>query len=59
VLGLIPIALSSRDQRAVTTLTQQANGDAIADVEVEEEMTYAVAGWRICTTFHAVAYARP
>jgi hypothetical protein len=59
LLGLIPIALSSRDQRAFGILTQQANGLYIGDVEVEENLTYAVVGWTMCTTFHAVAYARP
>ena len=56
--GLIPIGLSNRDARALTALMQQANGDVVGDVDVEEELTYAVAGWVFCSTFHAVAYAR-
>ena len=56
--GLIPIALSNRDQRAFNRLTEQAHGDSVADVEAEEHMTYAVVGWTICITFHAVAYPR-
>jgi hypothetical protein len=57
-LGVIPIALSGRDQRAFARLREEAHGDYIADVEAEEQMTYAVAGFVICTTFHAIAYAR-
>jgi hypothetical protein len=56
--GVIPIALSSRDQRAFGRLRELAHGDYIADVEVEERMTYAVVGFVMCTTFHAVAYPR-
>ena len=56
--GLIPIALSSRDQRAFARLREEAHGDYISDVEAEEQMTYAFVGFVMCTTFHAVAYQR-
>jgi hypothetical protein len=56
--GLVPIALSNRDQRAYRTLTEQAHGDYVADVEAEQRVTYAFVGWTICTEFHAVAYPR-
>lgn len=56
--GFIPIAMSNRDERALKVLTDQAHGDYIAQVDVQQTMTYAFVGWTICTTLHGTAYPR-
>jgi hypothetical protein len=56
--GIIPIALSDRDERAYRVMTEDARGDYIAQIDVQEHMAYAFAGWVICTNLRGTAYPR-
>lgn len=56
--GFIPIGMSDRDERALRVLTEQAQGQYLAEVQAEQHNTYAFVGWSICTTFHGTAYPR-
>lgn len=55
LLLLIPIAINSRQERAYQDLEQQAAGDFITDVEVQERWQYGFVGTLYCTKLQAKA----
>jgi len=55
LLLLIPISINDRAERAYMQLEQQAGGDFITDVQVEERWTYALVGTQYCTMMQATA----
>lgn len=58
LVGLIPIASNSRQQRAYDSLQQQAGGDFVGDVVLTEEWYYGVVGTVYCTQLDAKAYPK-
>lgn len=55
LLLLIPIAINGRQERAYQDLEQQAAGDFITDVEVQERWQYGFVGTIYCTKLQAKA----
>ena len=56
LLGVIPININSRQERAYQELMDQAGSDAIANVKVSETWAYAVIGTTYWTVLEATAY---
>ncbi len=54
----IPIRVNSRAQRAYESLNEQARGDYVADVMVQERWFYGLVGTGYCTKLVAVAYPK-
>lgn len=52
---LIPISINGRMERAYQDLEQQAGGDFITDVEVQERWVYGFVGTSYCTALQAKA----
>ena len=56
--GVIPIGMTDRYERAYHSLIQQAPSECVADIKMQEELTYIFVGWRFCTFLAATAYAK-
>lgn len=56
LLLLIPINVNVRHKRAFQALMDEADGDYITDIKIEESWTYALVGTVYKTTFEAMAY---
>ena len=57
LLLFIPINVNNRLQRAYAKLEEQAHGDYITDVRVQERWTYGFVGTGYCTELKAKAIA--
>lgn len=57
LLLFIPISVNGRLQRAYADLQEQAHGDYITDVRVQERWTYGFVGTGYCTELTARAIA--
>ncbi len=57
LLLFIPISVNGRLQRAYAELQEQAHGDYITDVQVQERWTYGFVGTGYCTELKARAIA--
>lgn len=55
LLMFIPIAVNGRMERAYTSLQEQAAGDIITNVQVQESWTYALVGTIYCSDLRAKA----
>jgi hypothetical protein len=55
LLLLIPISINSRQRRANQELKEQAAGDYITDIKIEESWFYGFVGTGYCTTLTATA----
>jgi hypothetical protein len=55
LLLFIPIAVNGRMESAYSSLQEQAAGDFITDVQVQERWTYAFVGTIYCTDLRAKA----
>lgn len=55
LLLFIPIAINGRQERAYQDLEQQAAGDFITDVEIQERWQYGFVGTLYCTKLQAKA----
>jgi hypothetical protein len=51
----IPININSRAERAYQALDEQAGGDFITNVQVQERWTYGFVGTQYCTVLRAKA----
>jgi hypothetical protein len=54
----IPISVNDRQARAYQSLLNQAPGDYITDVKIDESWTYAFVGTIYKTTIEATAYPK-
>ena len=55
LLLFIPISINGRAERAYQELEEQAGGDFITDVQIQERWTYALVGTVYCTSLRAKA----
>lgn len=58
LLLLIPAGVNSRHERAYNELLEEAQGDYITDVKIEESWTYGFVGTVYTTTMTATAYPK-
>ena len=58
LMAFIPIGILDRNERAYQQMVEQAKGEIIADVQMQERWSFAVVGWRSCTTITGKAYPR-
>lgn len=56
LLLVIPISINDRHERAFRILRDQAGGDYITDITIDESWTYALVGTIYKTTIAAMAY---
>lgn len=56
LLLLIPININVRHKLAFQTLLDQAGGDYVTDIKIDESWTYALVGTVYKTTIEAMAY---
>jgi hypothetical protein len=58
LLLVIPISINDRADRAYADLVNEANGDYLTSIKVQEKWYYAFVGTMYCTEMQAMAYPK-
>jgi hypothetical protein len=58
LMAFFPIKVMSRNERAYEQMLEEAGGDVVTDIKMQERWSFAVVGWNACTTITGTAYPR-